>query len=156
MRRLKVGCVSSRQDFNWRVGRSNWPGKDRKLRRSVQEIMRDLSQGKGLNTIFLKNERYMENRLKVLFALALFCFFISGRSSVDAKPGQNKFVIVVKNNLVKLEAEKVSFKNILKGLERKTGIKVKLFDGVHDRKVSLTEKALLVYAIDKILYRMKA
>lgn len=61
------------------------------------------------------------------------------------------FTLQVKDKLINLQAENAGFKEILKEIEAKTGIKVKIYKGVKDKKVSLNIKSLLFYAVGTIL-----
>lgn len=56
-------------------------------------------------------------------------------SSAWAKPA--KFTLEAKNGLISLNAEDANFKDILFELEKKTGVLVKIFDGVPDKHVSI-------------------
>lgn len=56
---------------------------------------------------------------------------------------QGTFTLEVKDNLINLQAEQASFKEILNDLEKKTGIKVNIFDGVEDKKVIPSIKTTL-------------
>lgn len=47
---------------------------------------------------------------------------------------QSSFTLEVTDNLITLQAEQASFKEILNDLEKKTGIKVNIFKEVVDRK----------------------
>jgi hypothetical protein len=68
---------------------------------------------------------------------------------------QSPFTLEVKDNLISLEAEQASFKEILSDLEKKTGIKVKIFDDVEDKKVTLNITDLPVYAIHTLLEKIE-
>jgi len=65
-----------------------------------------------------------------------------------------KLTLEVKDKLINLQAENVYFKEILRELEKKTNIKINMFEGVQDEKVSLIVKSLPAYAIDTILNKM--
>ncbi|MCF8083466.1 MAG: S8 family serine peptidase [Deltaproteobacteria bacterium] len=67
---------------------------------------------------------------------------------------KSKLNLEVKNRLINLHAENVNFKEILRELEKKAGIKVAIFKGVTDKKVSLNVKSLPIYAASTILKEM--
>ncbi len=96
----------------------------------------------------------MKRFTRVLVALVVLCFVISAYSFSEAKSEKSNFTLEVKNKLLNLEAENTSFKTILKELEVKTGIKVKIFEGVKDREVSLSVESLPVYAASTLLEKM--
>ncbi len=58
---------------------------------------------------------------------------------------QNTFTLEIADNLINLQAEQASFKEILNDLEKKTGIKVKIFERVEDKKVMLNINCMLIY-----------
>ncbi len=89
-----------------------------------------------------------------LFFLCLLCVNLPVWAE-ETKAEQNTFTLEVANNLINLQADKTSFKEILNALEKKTGIKVKIFDGVDDRKVTLNIKTLPVYAVHTLLEKME-
>ena len=66
----------------------------------------------------------------------------------------NTFTLQVKDKLINLQAENAGFKEILKEVEAKTGIKVKIYGGVKDKKVSLNINSLPFYAVGTILDKM--
>jgi len=96
----------------------------------------------------------MKKCIKALFVLAIFCHIVSCDSFAEATAKDDKFTLQVKDKLIDLQAENTSFKEILKQLEGKTGIKVKIFEGVKDKEVSLNVKSLPVYALGAILEKM--
>jgi hypothetical protein len=73
----------------------------------------------------------------------------------EIKTEQNFFTLEVADNLINLQAEQASFKEILSDLEKKTGIKVNIFDGVEDKKVTLNISALPFYAIHTLLKKIE-
>ena len=72
----------------------------------------------------------------------------------DISPENRKFTLEVKNRTINIHAEDISFKEILKELEKKGGMKVVIHAGVPDKKVSLNIKSLPVYAVSAILEKM--
>ena len=68
---------------------------------------------------------------------------------------QGTFTLKIKDNLINLQAKQASFKEILNDLEKKTGMKVNVFDGVEDEKVSLNITTLPVYAVHTLLEKME-
>jgi hypothetical protein len=96
----------------------------------------------------------MKKFFNLFFILAIFCFIVSYDSFADAVAENTGFTLEVKDKLINLQAENACFKEILKKVEAKTGIKVKIYQGVKDKKVSLNIKSLPVYAVGKILDKM--
>lgn len=83
-----------------------------------------------------------------LSSLVVLLVTFSARAEDNApKANQNTFALEVINNLINLHAEEASFKEILNDLEKKTGIKVNIFEEVKDKKVTLNITTLPVYAI---------
>lgn len=85
----------------------------------------------------------MEAGLKKNISFSIFLSFLlllsisvpSWAEETQIKSEQSTFTLKVTNNLINLQANKASFKEILSDLEKKTGIKVNIFDGVDDREV---------------------
>jgi subtilisin family serine protease len=99
--------------------------------------------------------RDMTKIIKVFLSLAILLLVFSlNIANAEKKIGQDKYTLEVKDNLISLQAENVNFKEILRELERKTGIKVKIYEGVKDRKVSLKIKDLPTYALSTLLEKM--
>lgn len=96
----------------------------------------------------------MKKFIKLLFVLAIFCSIVSYDSFAKAVPENSNFTLQVKDKLINLQAENAGFKEILKDLDAKTGIKVKIYEGVKDKKVSMNIKSLPVYAVGAILDKM--
>ena len=70
----------------------------------------------------------------LLSILLLLCVNIPAwAEETVTKAEQNPFTLEVKDNLINLRSEQASSKEILNELEKKTGIKVNIFDGVDDR-----------------------
>jgi hypothetical protein len=65
------------------------------------------------------------------------------------------FMLEVKDSLVNLKSDQASFKDILNDLEKKTGIKVNIFDDVNDKKVTLNIRDLPVDKISRLLEKME-
>jgi len=76
-------------------------------------------------------------------------------ADVEADPEDPLFSLEVKNNLINLQAKQASFKEILKDIGKKTGIKVNIFEDIADKKVTLNINALPVYAVHTLLEKMK-
>lgn len=96
----------------------------------------------------------MNKFINLFFVLAIFCSIVSYDSFADAVAENTGFTLQVKDKLINLQAENAGFKEILKDLEAKTGIMVKIYEGVKDKKVSLNIKSLPVYAVGTILDKM--
>ena len=94
-------------------------------------------------------------KLKTMsFVWVIFIFFISINAFASIQSERSAYVFEVKNKVINLQAKDVSFKKILKDLQEKTGIKVNIYEGVQDKKVSLVLKSLPVLAIHTILQKM--
>ncbi|MFC1812685.1 S8 family serine peptidase [Thermodesulfobacteriota bacterium] len=91
---------------------------------------------------------------KILFIFAILVAIVSHHAFAAVKAEKSSFALEVKDRLINLQAESTSFKEILKKLEEKTGIKIKIFEGVKDKKVSLDVKSLPIYAVGTILEKM--
>lgn len=91
--------------------------------------------------------------LSCLFLLSTI--FPAWAEETKTKSEQSTFVLDVKDNLINLQAKQASFKEILKHLEKEIDIKVNIFDGVDDKKVTLNIADLPVYAIHTLLEKMK-
>jgi len=92
-----------------------------------------------------------------LFLLPLaFLLPISAPLPVFAKENPKKVIysLEVKDNLINLYAENVSFRTILQDLEKKSGIKAVIHEGVDDKEVSLKIKALPTYAVSILIEKM--
>lgn len=96
----------------------------------------------------------MKKYINAFFILTIFCSVVSYDSFAEAKAENDKFTLEVKDKLIDLHAENADFKEILKELEGKTGIEVKIFEGVKDKQVSLNVKSLPVHAVWTILEKM--
>ena len=100
------------------------------------------------------NSQLLKKRMSVFFIFALIFSIVTSNAFAEAKTEQGKFTLEVKDRLINIRAENANFKEILGELERKTGIKVKIFEGVKDGKVSLNIKSLPIYGIRTILEKM--
>ena len=100
--------------------------------------------------------------MKMSFIVLLLCsilFLLFGTYLVEAMGAkveiqQDDFTLKVSNNLIDLQSDKASIKDILNDLEKKVGIKVKIFDGVNDKKVTLNISSLSVYSLHLLLEKM--
>ncbi len=104
-------------------------------------------------------------RLALMLPIAILLFLASSPAGaevsakatgevVEPEVGESILVLEVKNNLIDLQAEEASFKEILRELEKKSGIKVHILEGLDDHKISLNIKALPIYAVDTLLEKM--
>lgn len=99
-----------------------------------------------------KNKILITFTLIILFFISVVLPLLAEENTKGSK--QNTFNLEVTGNLINLQAQKASFKEILKDLEKKTGVKINILDGVDDREVSLDIKSLPVYDVGIILERM--
>ena len=88
------------------------------------------------------------------FLLLLSVSVPTWAEEIQTKTEQSTFTLEVTNNLINLKAEQTSFKKILNDLEKKTEIKVNIFDGVDDKKVTLNVTDLPVYSFHSLLEKM--
>ncbi len=65
----------------------------------------------------------------VLSLLLISVNLCAWAEQVETKSEQSTFTLEIKDYLINLRAEQVSLKEILADLEKKTGIKVNIFDG---------------------------
>jgi hypothetical protein len=93
-------------------------------------------------------------KICLLSILTLLASIPALASEGTITPQQKSFNLKVQNNLISLQAEEASFKEILGELERKTGIKVKIFDRVEDKKITLNIKSLPFDEIHFIFQKM--
>ena len=96
-------------------------------------------------------QRYGCRYKRILLSCLLAVFILV---TLTSSAYANTFTLQVKDKLINLQAENAGFKEILKKLEEKTGIKVVIYDGVTDKKVSLNIKSLPLYALDTIIKKM--
>ncbi len=95
-----------------------------------------------------------KSRIFSILAILLLVFSFND-SFADTEVKESPFTLEVSDNLISLKAEKASFKEILKELEKKSGIKIKVFEDVDDKKVSLKIDSLPTFAVSTILESMK-
>ena len=100
----------------------------------------------------IKKNALLALSLSLLFSLS--AVFPAMAKEARGKYDQRTFTLEVTGKLINLKAEKASFKEILKELEKKTGVKVNILNGIDDREVSLDIKSLPVYDVGTILERM--
>ena len=73
----------------------------------------------------------------LLIILALFIMIIPFQPSSRADEVKKSFKLDITDGLINIQAESVSFKEILRELENKTGIKVNIIGELPDKKVIL-------------------
>lgn len=96
--------------------------------------------------------RSLRNFLALAQVIFLLTIFITVNAVAQADEKQSPaFTLEVKNNLIDLYAENADAKEILREVERLTGIKVKVLEGMEDRKVTLNIKGLPIYAVANVL-----
>ncbi|RJR15303.1 MAG: hypothetical protein C4581_12360 [Nitrospiraceae bacterium] len=95
------------------------------------------------------------NIIILIVSLVTFLFSFAWADNAEVKADNPAFNLEVKDNLINLRAEQASFKDILTDLEKKTNIKVKIFEGVEDKNVSLNIIDLPVYAIHDLLEKIE-
>lgn len=96
----------------------------------------------------------MKKFINLFFILAIiFCSIVSYDSFADTVPENARFTLQVKDKLINLQAENAGFKEILKGLEAKTGIKLKIYEGVKGKSIIRHEEFASGKTIDTIKNR---
>ncbi len=61
-------------------------------------------------------------------AVLMLMGFPAWAEETKTRVEQSTFTLEVKDNLINLQAEQASFKEIFKDIEKKTGVKVNIFD----------------------------
>ena len=100
--------------------------------------------------------------MKINFILSLLCsiiFLLFGRCLVEAMGSntqiqQDNFTLKVDNNLIDLQSDKASIKDILNDLEKKIEIKVMILDGVNDKTVTLSVNNISINSIHILFEKM--
>jgi len=95
----------------------------------------------------------MKTRWGVLF-LAFFLISLPGPIQAEDIPIKPTLSVSANNGFIDIEAVDVSFKDVLREIESKAGVKVVIFDGVEDRKVSLSIKSLPAFSLGTMLKQM--
>ncbi len=103
---------------------------------------------------FLQSQLACARPKSLLFLGVIFCWFFPISGLVSAKEKSTQFILKVEKGLITIQAENVSFKEILRELESKAGIKVKIFEGVADKNVTLKVEALPLFSLETILDKM--
>lgn len=87
--------------------------------------------------------------------LLILTLFAASISFAETQPKAGTFTVVVRDSRISVKAVDAGFKELLKEVAAKTGIKVKILDSVQDKKVSLDVKDIPIYAISELLDRME-
>ena len=90
----------------------------------------------------------------LIVALTLFIAIIPFQASSEAGETNKSFKLIVNDGRIDIHAENASFKEILKKLENKTGIKVNIIGELPDKKVILNIRSLPLYAVDTLPSKM--
>jgi len=94
-------------------------------------------------------------RTKVTSLFLLFYFIFSNNLSANIQQDSSPFLFEVKNRtIVSLRAQNISFKTLVKQLEDKTNLRVKIFEGVKEKNVSININSIPFYAIDTIFKKI--
>ena len=96
----------------------------------------------------------MRNSFKSFLIVVLSIILFSGNAFSGQIPETKKLSVEVKDRHITLIAENVSIKEALNAIANKTGITVQIFDGVVDRKVSITIKDVPYFCISTLLEKM--
>jgi hypothetical protein len=88
-----------------------------------------------------------------LWLTAIF-FFVSINSFAASKDKSDEFILEVKDKRITLQADKVSFKQILTKLQEKSNIKFIFSGNIPDRKVSIDVASVPTFAVGSILKKM--
>lgn len=104
---------------------------------------------KTKKTRVMKLRTFLSLFFGILLALAVPVSLFAEVTGMSNR--QNTFTLDVDGNLINLKADQASFKEILSDLEKKSGIKVNVFDGIEDKKVTINIRALPIYSIHTLL-----
>ena len=104
----------------------------------------------------MRERRKEKGKSKIIFSILaiLLLLFSFNNAFAETEVKKSTFTLEVKDNLINLEATQASFKEILKELEKKAGIKINISEGVADQKVAVDIKSLPVYALSTLLEKM--
>jgi hypothetical protein len=91
---------------------------------------------------------------KILLWLTAIFFFISINSFAASEDKSDEFILEVKDKRITLQADKVSFKQILTKLQEKSNIKFIFSGNIPDRKVSINVASVPTFAVGSILKKM--
>ncbi len=96
----------------------------------------------------------MKRTTKILLWLTAIFFFISINSFAASEDKSDEFILEVKDKRITLQADKVSFKQILAKLQEKSNIKFTFSGNITDRKVSIDVVSVPTFAVGSILKKM--
>lgn len=103
---------------------------------------------------FLQPQLACARHKSLLCLYVIFCWLFLLGGLVSTKEKSTQFILDVEKGLIIIQAEDISFKEILRELESKAGIKVKIFEGVTDKKVTLKVESLPLFGLKTILEKM--
>jgi hypothetical protein len=98
-------------------------------------------------------------RLSIFLLATFFAGFLVPAFADQVDPGSKPavasvpppFALQFTDNRITLSAKEASARDILGAIEKQTGIRVTVFDGVEDRKVTLAVSAVPLHAMDSLL-----
>lgn len=89
-----------------------------------------------------------------LWVLLIVSLIAPSGAFAEKAPAKSTLSLEVKDKLINLHSENSSALEILRELEKKTGMRIDVFPGVIDKKVTLDIKNLPFYAIDTLFEQM--
>ncbi len=96
-----------------------------------------------------------KNLFKTAYSLFFILILISNNSYAKTEPALNPFHLEIINKKITIKAQNVNFKDILKEIEKKSEIKVKIFEKVEDSNVSVDVKDIPLNKIEVLFEKMK-
>ena len=91
---------------------------------------------------------------KILLSCLFTLLFWTITNLAQAKLDDGQFILSAEKGRITLQAKNASVKKILLGLEEKTGLKVVVYEGVPDRRVTLDSDATPIHAMDTLLKQL--
>ena len=96
----------------------------------------------------------MDSMKKIIVACLFALLFLTITDLAQAKLNEGQFILSTDKGRITLQAENASVKKILGAIEEKVGLKVVIYEGVPDRKVTLNTDAIPIYSIDTLLKQL--
>lgn len=91
---------------------------------------------------------------KIILACLLVLLILTITNPAQAKLNEGQFILSADKGRITVQAENASVRKILAALEEKTGLKMVVYEGVPDRKVTLNTEAIPIAAIDTLLKQL--
>jgi type II secretory pathway component GspD/PulD (secretin) len=91
---------------------------------------------------------------KVFLVMAVFFFMSVVSANAENATKQGQINLTIKNNLITINAEDVSFKDILQQLQKQSSVKFEIDNGVKDKKITVNIKDHPLYDLESLLKKM--